>query len=242
MPADLDLLGAFTDAITGEEVRLPTPRGTLTVPRAEFEMAVRELAELRALQSGEDEGADYSRNVVEGLVDIINMAQEQQAGAVPLEMLEGLVYQEPDEPEPELDPAVEVVTGLLRSLGVDATAETGAQFLAILNHPNGHSVVPPAPGRHRAPEPEVLEQEPPPQLVQQRPAGPPVMLRPRAQAPAARLIPQHRQHSILPADGMPIRSVPTVDPNKNPVTAEQLFGLRRSTSGRYDAGSLDMEG
>lgn len=235
MPADLDLLNAFTEAISGEHVQLPSARGVLTVPKAEFELAFRELAVLRLAQDGQDEGAEQAQGVVERLVDLLNMAEEQQAAAIPVEMLTELF--EAEQPK-QLDTEVGLVTELLQSLGVDAGPETGAAFLDALATHRGEQ---PEPGRHRALE--VEEDEPDVQQLFQAVTQPAAraVLKPRLSA-GVRLAPPRRPvapRGMLPPNGIPIPATPTVDPNKNPITAEQLFGLRRSANGRYDAGSLE---
>lgn len=262
MPADLDLLRAFTDAITGESVSLPTPRGTLTVPKMEFGLAFDELAQLRAEREEVDDGAEYTRAVTEGLVDLVESAEAQGATAIPTEMLSTLLEGDvEEEAEQDTDSAfapqlVDTATMLLRSLGVDANEETGDAFLAALA--KGAEVQGPVAGRHRAePEPdfepvqELTNVQPPLRIAQSqlRPmAAPKVRLRGtppaagrRAMVPptSAAAVGQSRAHPILPASGVPLRATPRIDPNKNPITAEQLFGLTRSPSGKYDAGALE---
>lgn len=261
MPANLDLLNAFTDAITGESVALDYQGQRLEVPKAQFAAAFHELGELRA--AALDSSAEWLQGVAERLTDLVAAAEAQDAAAIPTELVAALLEEDEDEEEEDgYAPAmVDTVTALLQSLNPNADAGTAHAFLDAMSLATRQAQEPA--GRHRAPEPDYddteyddYEQEQPQQLFQPvtprraprqalpvapqrvgpRPRarqvnGAPPMRRPRAQA-----VPQHAIHRILPASGIP---TPANPPPFQAVPPEQVLGLRRSPSGRYDAGSLE---
>lgn len=258
---DLALLQRFTNAITGADVTLPSPQGGVTVPKAVFQEAINELTGLEQLVGAED----FAQQVVANLQQLVEWCEDGDTEPSLAQLQTCLGAEEDD--ESEHDPGlIDLVTGALQQIGVQADGQTGAALLDIISgYVEQHSAQP-QPGRHRAPEPsfvpveqdwpdteydEYEDEEPAavaparftaPVQIQQGPPPmrPPVRRRNGVAAAPVAQAPRPRPNPALRAAPLHPggRPIPANPPPFVPVPAEQVLGLRRGRNGRYDAGDI----